>query len=373
MQPNNEKIFEDLMRAYRLKGKIVSVAVLRSGNVNDTYTVVTDYNGSERQYIAQRVNLHVFREPLKVAENIAAVTKHIESKLIADGVTDLRRRVVKFYQIPGEGYYYYDPDGGCWRVSSFIFNSVTVNDANTPFLLYETGSAFGEFQRLLADFRADELNVTIPDFHNTEKRLENLIKAAGEDKFGRLCELREDCDFLLSLSDYAPFFSNELASGRIPLRVTHNDTKCNNIMFDRTTGGHLAVIDLDTVMPGFAAHDFGDAVRFAANPAGEDCDDPSRVRLDLESYRHIARGFIPQVRGLLNERELETLPEGVLVITYELAMRFMTDYLEGDVYFKCKKEKHNLIRARAQTALLRDITAKMPQLHSILGDVVENA
>ncbi|MBR5746991.1 MAG: phosphotransferase, partial [Clostridia bacterium] len=178
-------------------------------------------------------------------------------------------------------------------------------------------------------------------------------------------------EYLLSMSSFASFFREKHEKGEIPLRVTHNDTKCNNVMFDASSSEHLAVIDLDTVMPGFVAHDFGDAVRFAANPGGEDAEDLASVRLDMNLFKAFASGFVPRINGMVTENELDTLPEGVLCITLELAARFLTDYLQGDVYFKCKKPKHNLLRTRAQTALAQDISKKLPQMHAELNELLK--
>ena len=366
-----EKLAE-LIKIYRLKGELVYYDNLKSGNINDTYTVVTDYGGSERQYLIQRINLNVFKKPLDVAANIASVTQHIESKLKEAGVSDLRRRVVKFYKTPDGDYYHYDSDGSCWRVSSFVFNSVTHDSADNTELLCSVGTAFGEFQKFLCDFDASKLFITIPDFHNTEKRVADMISAAKADPFGRLNSVKSEYDYLISESGCAKMFRELNEKGEIPVRVTHNDTKCNNVMFDSATNRHLAVIDLDTVMPGFVAHDFGDAVRFAANPGGEDADDVSEVFLDLGRYAAFAKGYVTQIRGFLTEKELLTLPDGVAVITLELAARFLTDYLSGDVYFKCKKKNHNLIRTRAQTALLKDIIAKMPLMRTELNKIIAN-
>ena len=219
---------------------------------------------------------------------------------------------------------------------------------------------------MLADFPAEKLAVTIPDFHNTPKRFADLERAAGVDVCGRLDSVRNLYDDLLSVRDRVDLFHRLHEAGKLPLRVVHNDTKCNNVMFDRTTLEPLAVIDLDTVMPGFVAHDFGDAVRFACNTAPEDAEDLSAVSLDLAAYTRFAEGFLPEVRGILTEEELNTLPEGVLLITWELAARFLKDDLEGDVYFKCRKERHNRLRAACQLALVKDISHKLPKMRQIL-------
>ena len=251
---------------------------------------------------------------------------------------------------------------------SYIYDSVCFDTADNT-LLFNTGVAFGEFQRLLSDFPAETLCVTIPDFHNTPARYAQLALAAGADAFSRLCEVKAEYDYLLSQSENACRLCRLADSGAIPLRVVHNDTKCNNVMFDAKTGRNLAVVDLDTVMPGLIAYDFGDAVRFAANPGGEDCEDLSEVFLDTDAFAAFARGYVGQIRGSVSRFELDTLADGVLAVTLELAARFLTDYLCGDSYFKCKKERHNLIRARAQIALARDIITKIPTIGSVLDSI----
>lgn len=362
-------VFEKLIEQFRLKGTLINISCISTGNINDTYVATTDYEGCERQYIVQRVNHKVFLNPEHIAENVCKVTEHIEAKLRADGIGDIRRRVMRYYRKADGSYFYITPNGEYWRVLSYVYGSVSVNQSDIPHL-YSAGVAFGEFQKYLSDFPADSLFETIPDFHNTEKRYADLYKAAKENAAGRFDEVREEYEYLVSMEKFALLFNVLYERGDIPLRVVHNDTKCNNVMFDALTGEHLAVIDLDTVMPGYVAYDFGDAVRFAANPGGEDNPDISKIYLDVEYYSAFAEGFVPQIRDMVTRRELETLPDGVLAITLELASRFLTDYLNGDVYFKCKMPKHNLVRTRAQIALAKDIAKKMPELRRRLNEIV---
>lgn len=363
------KIINEIIDAFLLKGRLVYYDALKSGNINDTYSIVTDYCGSPRQYLVQRLNHNVFRNPNEVAENILAVTKHIEDKLFHNRVRDIRRKVIKLYVRPEGDYYYITDDGDYWRVMSYVVNSETHDSASTPMLLRSVGDAFGEFQMYLSDFDAESLNVTIPDFHNTEKRYEDMQKAAEEDKLGRLVNVKAEYDYLMSMRSYASFFRERYERGEIPLRVTHNDTKCNNVMFDASSSEHLAVIDLDTVMPGFVAHDFGDAVRFAANTAAEDEEDTSKVSFDLAKYEAFAKGFIPEVRDALTEVEVNTLALGALTMTVELATRFLDDYITGDNYFKTRYPGHNLVRAKSQIALARDIQRKFGKMQKIVLDV----
>lgn len=361
-------IFNTIIKDFNLKGSLVSIASLSSGNINDTYIASTIQDDAIRQYIVQRINHNVFPNPEKVAENVSKVTDHIEKKLREAKAPDIRRRVLRYYRKTDGSFYHKTDDGNYWRVLSCVYNARSVDKADLP-ILRSTGLAFGEFQKYLLDFPAATLYEIIPDFHNTRKRYDDLRAAADKNVAGRLDEVREEYDYLLSMEEYACRLCSLADTGVLPLRVVHNDTKCNNVMFDTDTGEHLAVIDLDTVMPGLVAYDFGDAVRFAANPAGEDCADVSCVYLDLDYYSAFAEGFVSETKNALTKRELETLPDGVLAITLELAARFLTDYLKNDVYFKCKMPKHNLVRTRAQIALAKDIFGKMPELRRRLESI----
>lgn len=367
--PSAPALFGELIEKFHLKGCFKRFAVVAAGNINDTYVLETVLpNGEIRHYTVQKINHFVFADPEAVANNAFAVTAHIEGKLLERGETDIRRKVLHYYRT-GEGKFFHRaPDGSYWRVFSYVYDAVNTGNADAvdERILRGTGTAFGRFQRMLADFPAEDLAVTIPDFHHTPKRFADLERAADEDVCGRLADVRELYERLLSVRDRVDLFHRLHAGGTLPLRVVHNDTKCNNVMFDRATLEPLAVIDLDTVMPGFVAHDFGDAVRFACNTAPEDAEDLSAVSLDLEAYTRFAEGFLPEVRGILTEEEISTLPEGVLLITWELAARFLKDDLEGDVYFKCRKPRHNRIRAACQLELAQDVFRKLSKMRQIL-------
>lgn len=363
-------IFRKLIKEFRLKGTLTDYHAVGVGNINDTYILNTrTADGRCRKYIVQRLNHHVFLHPEQVAENVYAVTTHIERKLTEAGQTDLRRKVLHLYRREDGSFFCRTREGDYWRVLSYVYDSVCVEKADSA-VLYGTGFAFGQFQRDLWDFPAGTLHVTIPDFHNTPRRFSDLHAAASRNVMCRAGEVQEELHYLFSMEKRISLLEDLHAEGELPLRVIHGDTKSSNVMFDKTTRAPLAVVDLDTVMPGYMAHDFGDAVRFACNTAAEDEEDLSLVSLDLERYRALARGFVTPLLGIMTKTEKQTLPEGVLVITLELAARFLTDYLEGDVYFRCRKERHNLSRARCQIALSKDIFAKMDDLHRILEECV---
>lgn len=358
--------FEEICRVFGLKGEFLGYNVIKSGNINDTYTVHTDYEGGGRTYLVQRINHNVFLEPEKIISNVCRITEHIRKRLLASGERDIKRRVLKMYHTPDGKYIYRSEDGSYWRVISYITNSCTFNSRPTAKIMHNAGVAFGEFQKNLSDFDASTLYETIPYFHDTVKRFSDFEKAVEEDKAGRAQSVKEEIEYLRSVSGYAGYFRTLADEGKIQLRVTHNDTKCNNVMFDAGTGDPLAVIDLDTVMPGYAAYDFGDAVRFAANTAAEDEKELSAVSFDIQMYTQFASGFVPQLYGNLNDIEISSLPMGALVVTLELATRFLADYLNGDTYFKTAYDEHNLVRTRCQIHLAKDMENKMGEMERIM-------
>lgn len=367
--PRLQGIFETLICKFHLKGKLTGYKTIKTGNINDTYIIHTRTDsGTERDYTVQRLNHYVFKNPEQVANNAFSVTEHIGQKLRAMGEKDIRRRVVRIYRMDNGRFFYRTSDLDYWRVLSYVYNSTNVSTAN-DIVLYGTGIAFGEFQRYLADFPADSLYTTIPDFHNTPKRFRDLRASAVADVCGRAENVHDELDYLYSMEEYVGLLDKLYRERKLRKRVVHNDTKCNNVMFDEETLVPLAVIDLDTVMPGYVAHDFGDAVRFACNTADEDEEDLSKVSLNLKSYMHFASGFVGQLWGIITESELNTLPDGVLIITLELASRFLKDYLDGDLYFKCSKPKHNLHRARCQIALAKDVFSKLPEMRRLLSEI----
>lgn len=344
-------------------GLPVSWEQLKNGNINQTYRVDIATKNGERSYILQKLNSKAFKTPQKNVDNHALITKHLRGKLQGD--PDIGRKTVKLYKTIYGSYLYTDVNGDYWRAMTYVYGAVSINKPDL-LIMRRTGEAFGTFQSLLSDCPIALLHETIPGFHDTEKRMEALAASARRDVCGRFCEVRELYDLYMSFSEYASFFRKGYQEGLIPLRVTHNDTKCNNVMFDEKTLEPLAIIDLDTVMPGFAAHDFGDAIRFGANTACEDEEDLSKVELDMDMFEEFAEGYISKVKDSFETYELQTLPYGVIAMTLECGSRFLTDYLDGDVYFVTRKEKHNLYRARCQAALLRSEISHMDDMKDVV-------
>jgi hypothetical protein len=295
-------------------------------------------------------------------KNIDRVTSYISEKYPD-------QRTLHYYHTE-DGLNYYICDDAFWRVVNYI-DSITFDSSEDLKVIEATGKAFGQFQTRLSDFDGSLLYETIPDFHNTKKRLDTLFNHIDEDPCGRVAEVQKEIEYLTVIREKASALSVQFANGEIPKRVTHNDTKCNNVLFDRVTKEPIVVIDLDTIMPGMSMYDFADAVRFVANTAVEDEPDVSRVYFDTSKFRAFAQGFIGATKDALEPIEIENLVKATFSITVELASRFLDDYLTGDLYFRCKYPKHNLVRTRCQLQLAKDIERKWDELSWIIRDVIE--
>lgn len=354
----DEKL-EKIGRAFRIAGDYVGCEKIKIGNVNRTYKVTYRRpDGSLKNYIVQRVNTYAFREPEKLMHNADLITEHIRARK-REGTT------LHFHHTTDRKTYVYDEEHGFWRLCNYI-PSVTYSGSADTAILRRTGEAFGEFQRQLADFPAADLYETIPNFHNTPKRLETLFADAERDPLGRAAEAREELAYIASVQEEAETLTRLYEAGKLPLRVAHNDTKINNVLFDRETGRAIVIVDLDTVMPGLMGCDFGDGVRFAANRVEEDCPDAERAGCDLERFRAFAEGFLSQTADMLTELERQTLALSVFAITVELAGRFLDDYLVGDAYFNIGYPTHNLVRCRCQLALARDVHRKLGEMQAFI-------
>lgn len=353
---------------FAFQGTPVSGEEMHSGNINRTYHLICDDRGARHEYILQRISTYVFKEPAPMMDNIARVTAHLRQALLARGESP-ERRVLEIIPTRENGLLWFDAEGGCWRAYAFITDAFAY-DAVDAAAFYQVGRSFGAFQRLLSDFPAAELYESIPDFHNTAKRFGQLDAAIRADTAGRAHEVGAEIAFLLERREKLCAIVRLIEEGALPLRVTHNDTKSNNVMLDKKTGEPLCVIDLDTVMPGSSLYDYGDAIRFGGNTAAEDERDTSKISLDMEKTEAFTRGFIEETNGILSREELRRLPLGIYVMTGELAARFLTDYLSGDAYWKINSPDHNLVRSRAQIALLRDIERKEDDLQRMVDAMI---
>ncbi len=334
------------------------------GNINDSYKVTPVCT-----YMLQKINTNVFHNVDYVMDNVQAVTAHIRKKLLAS------RRSIEtgtlHYLMSDQGKRYYrDENGDVYRMFRFIDNSFAYDVADDPEILYEAAKLFGDFQNMLSDFPVDQLHEVIPDFHNTKVRFENFKKSLEADVCGRAENVKDEIAFVLAREADTSVVVDDLASGRLPRRVTHNDTKLNNCLFDIDTNKGLCVIDLDTVMPGSLLYDFGDALRVGGSSAAEDEKDVNMIYFVKENFEAFTRGFIEELPNI-TERELELLPFSVKLMTLECGMRFLTDYLDGDTYFKTSYTEHNRVRARAQFKLVKDIEDNMEELSAIVKRIVE--
>ena len=345
---------------FDIKGEFVSCKPYGEGHINRTFLLKT----TEAKYILQRINSGIFKEPDKLMDNILAVTGYLRKIISGNGGDPERETLTVVPTAKGEPFYV-DGDGNYFRVYIFIDGATTYQTVEKPGDFYHSAKAFGKFQKLLADFPADKLYEILPDFHNTPKRYENLKKAIAEDRSGRLAEVMPEVEFALAREKEADIIVSALKEKRIPLRVTHNDTKLNNVMIDDKTGEGICVIDLDTVMPGSLLYDFGDSIRFGTNPAAEDEPDLSKVNMRLDLYNIYVKGYLEELGESITPLEKELLPVGAKLMTLECGVRFLTDYLEGDVYFRIHYEKQNLDRTRTQFKLVSDMEKNFEELKRI--------
>ena len=335
-----------------------------SGHINDTYLLMCRLNEKYKKYIIQRINHEIFKKPWELMENVVKVTEFLREKIRENGGDPERETLHVIPAKDGKSYCEWE-DHTCWRMYGFIEGATSYDAVKEPRDFYESAVAFGHFQKLLSDYPAETLHETIPNFHNTVDRFANFKKALDEDVMHRAAGVKEEIRFVLEREKDCHVLCDMLSSGEIPLRVTHNDTKLNNIMIDDETGKGICVIDLDTVMPGSALYDYGDSIRFGANTGAEDEKDLSKISCDIELFSLYTRGFIEGCEGSLTETEIRMMPMGAKLMTLECGMRFLTDYLEGDHYYKIHRPEHNLDRCRTQFKMVKDMEEKWEMLQGI--------
>ena len=350
---------------FKLPGELKECIRYGSGHINDTYRLTYETPQGTKRYILQRMSKSIFKKPVELMENVSGVTAWLRKKII-DNCGDPDRETLTLVKSNDGVPYFVDSTGEYWRVYLFIEGATCYDAVKDDNDFYQSAVAFGHFQRLLADYPAETLHETIKDFHNTPDRLEKFKKAVAEDICGRAASVQKEIDFILEREELTHALYDLQLDGRLPLRVTHNDTKLNNIMIDDETGKAICVIDLDTVMPGLTANDFGDSIRFGASTALEDEQDLSKVSCDLHLFDVYARGFIEGCGGALTDLEIDMLPMGAILMTFENGIRFLTDHLEGDHYFHIHREGHNLDRCRTQLTLVKDMQEKLPQMNAII-------
>lgn len=355
-----------VLRAFPLRGFYRAGAPYGSGHINDTFVVTMDQAGTAVRYLLQRINERVFTNVAALMENIQRVTEHATRRAAESGHPDASRRALALVTARDGQPYHRDAQGGCWRCYLFIERARTYDLVERPEQAMAAARAFGEFQRLLVDLPGRRLHETIPFFHHTRRRFEAFQRAVDADAHGRAAQARSEIDFALKQEPLADLLLDLQARGEIPERVTHNDTKFNNVMLDDDTHEGICVIDLDTVMPGIALNDFGDMIRSATNSTAEDERDLSAVHARLPIFEALVKGYLAAARPFLNEAELAHLAVSGQVITFEIGIRFLTDFLAGDTYFKIKRPNHNLDRAANQFAMVRSLAAQQSVMESIV-------
>ncbi len=352
---------------FEFKGDFLQAIPWEFGHINDTYVLYFGKGGGvARRYVLQRINHNVFKNPRAVMQNVEWVTAHLKKKIVADGGDPERETLNLVPTVDGEAFCKTD-DGNYWRAYTFIEGARTYQVAESLDHVYSAAKAFGRFQKLLNDFPVEQLYETIPDFHHTRKRFEALVAAVERDAKNRARSVHAEIEFAEKRAEETSVLVDLLEGGRLPNRVTHNDTKFNNVMIDDETGEGICIIDLDTVMQGVSVYDFGDAVRSGANSADEDEPDLSKVSIDLDILDRFAAGYLDAARDFLTPTELACLPFSAKLMTFECGIRFLTDHLNGDVYFKIHRENHNLDRCRTQFEMVRDIESKFEQMAEIVA------
>lgn len=347
-------IVEQISHEFAIAGDFIEGVEIDSGHINNTYVATYQrQDGKRRRYILQRINEKVFTDPLAVMRNVEAVTRHINWKVLRVK-KDLGGQTLNIYPARGGRSYAVGDGGGIWRCYNFIENCHTYDVVENTRQAYQAAKAFGSFQDLVSDMPLEDIVDTIPDFHNTPKRFARLMEVVEADPLGRLKDVQAELDFIKAREGICNKLVNLAAEGEIPIRVTHNDTKLNNVMMDSDSDEAVCVIDLDTVMPGLSLYDFGDLVRTATSPAEEDEQDLSKVEMRMAMFEALAEGYIDGC-DCLNDTEVENLVTGGKLMTLEVGIRFLTDYLEGDVYFKTSRPDHNLERSKTQLKLVECI------------------
>jgi len=356
----------EALNAYNFRGIVTDTYAFGEGHINDTFCVcVRKENKEISRYILQRINSNVFKEPIKLMENIVNVTNYLKNDIIKNG-GDYKRETLNVVRTKDNKDYYIDSDGKTWRVFYFIDDIFCLQSVEKPNHFYESAKSFGRFMKQLSDFPVETLFETIPRFHDTPNRLENLKIAIKEDIVGRVKLVKNEIEFALSREKDCSYLMDKLANGELPLRVTHNDTKLNNILIDKRTEKGICVVDLDTIMPGLCANDFGDSIRFGATTAAEDEPDTSKMNFDIELFEIYTKGYLEETGNILTNEEKLSLAWGSKLMTLECGIRFLTDYLNGDTYFKISHENHNLDRTRTQFKLVD----KMEQNFNKMLDIV---
>lgn len=353
---------------YNIKGKLINIKEDNTGNINKTYIITFINNDIEYKYLVQQINTNVFNDPYILMENILEVTNYLKEQMILNN--DNNHKVLEIIKTKDNNpmCYIYDDKGikRYYRIYKYIDNSISYDKSFNKDIVYNTGKAFGNFQKLLNNYPMNSLNETIKDFHDTKKRYDKLIKDINNLSNDRVKEAYQEIEFIIKHQTICDLIINKLNNNIIPYRVTHNDTKVNNVLMNKETLDYLAVIDLDTVMPGSMLFDYGDGIRSTACTCLEDEHDLTKVKIDLELFESYTRGYLSEISNCITQEELNLMAKSIEIITLELAIRFLNDYINGDTYFKVEYNKQNLYRTKAQLALVKDIETKLDYMDSFI-------
>ncbi len=361
-----EQQLTDISKQFQIYGEILHAETCKIGHINETYSATYDQGGTRVRYIHQKINQNVFKKPAAVMNNVMRVTSHLRKKLEAQKASHITRRCLTIVPTRKGESFFRDRDGNFWRTFVFVEGVQTLEAVQSPQQAYQAGKAFGQFQSLLVDLPGERLHETIPEFHNTRKRFDALVKAVEKDHFNRAKEAAPEIQFALKRENIVEVILTALAKKKIPERITHNDTKFNNVMLDVATGEAMCVVDLDTVMPGCALYDFGDMVRTTTSPTLEDEQDLSQIKMQMPMFKKLAEGYYATAGEFLTKNEKSLVAFSGKLITFEIGLRFLTDFLSGDTYFRIHRAGHNLDRCRTQFKLVESIEQQEKAMHKFV-------
>ncbi|NRA39319.1 MAG: aminoglycoside phosphotransferase family protein [Planctomycetes bacterium] len=369
---NSEELasIRQVVAGFTINGDMLSAAPYGSGHVNDTFVVHMSVAGTEVRYLLQRINNDIFKDVPRLMSNIQRVCDHVQERLHREGDPDASRKNLTVIKTLDGQAYLIDKDGKYWRSYLFVEGALGYDIIENEEQAFVAGQAFANFQKYIVDLPGERLMETIPDFHNTRKRFATLKQAIADDSCDRLKNVADEVAYALAHEGLANELLDLRDAGTIPERITHNDTKLNNVLLDEKTNEAVCVIDLDTLMPGLSLYDFGDLIRTSTSPVAEDEKDASQVKMQMNMYKAVASGFLSVGREFMNEAEIEHMPTGAMTITYETGIRFLTDYLQGDTYFKTKYDDHNLIRCRTQFALVTSMENQIDDMRACVSELI---
>jgi len=370
MNKINKKLQKEAITNFRIYGDFINAFPYGTGHINSTYKALFSQAGRDVHYLIQRINEKVFKDPVLLMKNVSGICSHLKKRAEEENIEDASRKVLTLIPSKNGDSFVRDSTGGIWRCYLFIENAAGYDVVENEQQAEEAAKSFGEYLMLLDDYRGERLNETIPDFHNTPKRYTDFISIVESDPYNLVKTAQNEISFFMERKEEASLLINHFKEGRIPERITHNDTKLNNVLIDSKTNKGLCVIDLDTSMPGLSLYDFGDLVRSSTSPVSEDHKNPADVYMNFNMFTALVNGFLKPGKLFLNEYEIKLLPEGGRLMTLEVGLRFLTDYLNGSTYFKTAYPEHNLVRSRTQIELVKSIEKQKEKMNKYIESVM---